>query len=445
MQPRLDRIHGVAGNPTSAQVLILYLLVALVIERDVVTHIASTCSCNAGSTYPHRFSVPTAFMWALEWWPHAVFHLQNPLLSHDVWTPQGLDLARATSVPAAALLASPVTALFGPLVAFNVLTILAPVTGAWAAYRLCLFVSHNPPASIVGGYLYGFSCYELAHMLGLLHTIFIFAAPVCALLVLKRLDELISVRRFVVLLAVTLIIQLLLSTELFLTLTMMGTITFIAAWLFAPSSRDRLLKLVAPVAVAYAATALLCVVYLYYALARGSGYGVDSSFTYSADPLGFVIPTQTMWLGGRLFLPLSSKFLGGLGEQGAYLGLPLLMMLAAFFVQARRTVAAKILLCLIVVAGIWSLGPKLHVAGDNLGIDLPGACPLKTAGLQPTPARPDRPLRGAGSLRGCDPMAVERRRPAMALGDGRARRHLSHPEHQCGLSRHKGAASPQSS
>lgn len=48
---------------------------------------------------------------------------------------------RATSVPAAALVASLLSALFGSLVTFNVQTILGPSTGAWAGCRLCLYVS----------------------------------------------------------------------------------------------------------------------------------------------------------------------------------------------------------------------------------------------------------------------------------------------------------------
>src|SRR6185437_15538382 len=224
--PRLASRRGAAviaagrAHP-GAPVFALYLLAAIIVERNAMAHLAGVCACNAGSAYPPRFSVPTAFMWALKWWPHALVHLQNPLTSYDIWTPQGLDLARATSVPIAALVVSPLTALFGPVVTFNILSILGPATGAWAAYRLCLYVSRRQLPSVLAGYLYGFSSYELAHLLGLVHTTLIFCAPVCVLLALKRLDERISVRRYVVLLALTLIVQLLLSTELFLTLTAM--------------------------------------------------------------------------------------------------------------------------------------------------------------------------------------------------------------------------------
>ena len=284
--------------------------------------------------------------------------------------PSGLNLARATSVPAAALVASPLTAVFGPLVTFNVLTILGPATGAWTAYRLCLYVSHRQWPSIIGGYLYGFSSYELAHALGLLHTILIFCAPAFVLLALKRMDERITVRRYVTLLTVTLVAQLLLSTELFLTMTMMGAVILLFAWLFAPAHRGRLVGLLPSTALAYGVAALVCAPYLYYALARGSGYSVGAGYTYVSDALNFAIPTRITWLGGGMFDSVTRNFTGDLSEQGAYLGIPVIVMLIIYFARAWRTIVGRILLGLIVVAGVWSLGAKLHVKGPTR-LDMP--------------------------------------------------------------------------
>jgi hypothetical protein len=152
---------------------------------------------------------------------------------------------------------------------------------------------------------------------------------------------------------------------LFLTLTMMAVVTFVFAWLFAHDYRERLMRLLAPTALAYGVTVIICVVFLYYALARGSGYSIGAGYTYVSDALNFFIPTRITWLGGHLFDSVTTNFTGELGEQGAYLGLPLIAMLLIYFVQARRTVAARILLGVIVVAGVWSLGAKLHVKGPT--------------------------------------------------------------------------------
>lgn len=71
-----------------------------------------------------------------------------------------------------------------------------------------------------------------------------------------------------------------------------------------------------------------------------------------------------------MFGSASSGFSGEIGEQGAYLGLPLIVMLGMYFFRARRTAAARILLGVIVIAGGWSLGAKLHVKGPTR-LDLP--------------------------------------------------------------------------
>ena len=61
---------------------------------------------------------------------------------------------------------------------------------------------------------------------------------------------------------------------------------------------------------------------------------------------------------------------GGLSEQGAYLGIPVIVMLIIYFARAWRTIVGRILLGLIVVAGVWSLGAKLHVKGPTR-LDMP--------------------------------------------------------------------------
>ena len=360
--------------------MVLYVVASVVLERDAVAHLTSVCVCDGGSSFPAAFSVPTAFMWALVWWPHAILHGQNPVVTHAIWTPGGLDLARGTSIPALAVAAAPLTAIAGPVVAFNVLSILAPVIGAWFAYRLCLYVTKAPAASVLGGYLFGFSTYELAHLQGLLHTIFTFGPPAATLLTLKRLDGVISSRRYAALMAFLLVVQLLISTEIFLTLTCMGAVALGSAWFFSSSdARRRIVGLFVPLLVAYTAAAIVCSPYLYYALARGSGYSQGVASGCLADALGFFVPTAVAWLGGHRFAGLSMRFPGNLAENGMYLGLPIVGMLVIFALQWWRTRSAKILLSVGAVAVLWSLGPHLYIGGTKV-IPLPwrvlGVLPL---------------------------------------------------------------------
>ena len=109
---------------------------------------------------------PQQFVWAFAWWPHAVGSGANPFVTHAVYWPQGMNLAWATTTPALALAFSPVTLVFGPAAAYNVAAVLMPALAAWTAYLLCRHLTGSTWASLVGGYLFGFSGYMLGHELG---------------------------------------------------------------------------------------------------------------------------------------------------------------------------------------------------------------------------------------------------------------------------------------
>src|SRR5438876_905956 len=77
----------------------------------------------------------------------------NPFVSHVLYVPNGVDIAWTPTAPGLGLAASPVTALFGPVVAFNVVALLLPAVSAWTAYLLCRYLTGSLWASVVGGYL----------------------------------------------------------------------------------------------------------------------------------------------------------------------------------------------------------------------------------------------------------------------------------------------------
>ena len=72
--------------------------------------------------------------WFLAWAPHALGHGLNPLFSASVDYPQGINLMWNTSMVFPALVLTPITAAFGPVVSYNALTTLALSLSAWCAY-----------------------------------------------------------------------------------------------------------------------------------------------------------------------------------------------------------------------------------------------------------------------------------------------------------------------
>ena len=92
-----------------------------------------------------------------------------------------------TSMPCAALLASPITLLADAVVSFNVLSLLAPALSAWAGFLLAQYITRDTSSSLIAGYLFGFSSYELGEMLGHLHLNMTFVVPLLVLLVVQRI------------------------------------------------------------------------------------------------------------------------------------------------------------------------------------------------------------------------------------------------------------------
>jgi hypothetical protein len=344
---------------SSAAALFLYLVLSLVYFG---AHVATApATRHVGGL----FTDPQIFVWSLAWWPHAILHGENPLYTHAIWAPDGFNLAWATTMPALSIALAPLTLAFGPVFAYNVACVLMPALGAWTAFLLCRYLTHSTWAAVVGGYLFGFSSYMLGGELSHVHTVAVFLVPVAALLVLRFLDGELSARRLALGLGVVLAAQLWLSTEIVFTATLALVGALLLAAVLVPARRRRLRLLLAPLAGAYAFAAVLAAPLLYYVVTGRSSHPTQQSSLFVADALNFVVPTRAS-VGGWWTGALVRQFPANDIERGAYLGLPLLLLVGWFAVERRRSPAARFLLVSFAVAMVASLGSWLTVDGDRL-------------------------------------------------------------------------------
>jgi hypothetical protein len=139
--------------------------------------------------YTGRGPDPANFNWFLVWWPYAIAHRINPFITHAVYAPRGLNLAWSTTIPLAGLLVAPITTIYGPVVAYNLLSIASPALAAWTAFILCRHVSQSYRPALLGGYIFGFSSYMLGQTLGgHLHMALVFPVPLALYLAARTLD-----------------------------------------------------------------------------------------------------------------------------------------------------------------------------------------------------------------------------------------------------------------
>jgi hypothetical protein len=309
---------------------------------------------------------PQIFIWSLDWWPHAVTHGENPFVTHAVWAPGSINMTWVTSVPGLALLLSPVTLLAGPIAAYNVAAVLMPALGAWTAFLLCRRLTGAAWPSLVGGYLFGFSSYALGQAEGHLHCTAVFAIPLVALVILRYLDGELGAAGAAVRLGVLFAVQLLISTEVTFTLALALVVTLALAYAFVPSCRRRIAGLQRPLAASVVIAAILTAPFLYYAITGFQSEAAHPPAEHVADLLNYVVPTKLSvaslgWASG-----ISRSFSSNSSEQGAYLGVPALVIVALYARPRIGTAGGRFLVACLGVAVLVSLGARLRVDGHKL-------------------------------------------------------------------------------
>jgi hypothetical protein len=313
---------------------------------------------------------PAAFVWIVKWWPQAVANGWNPLHTDVAYAPDGFNMTWVTSIPGPSLALAPLTALAGPIVSYNVLAILIPALNGWAAFALCRGLDARYPAAVLGGYLFGFSTYVMSQDAAHPHAALVVALPLAVLLVAMFQRERIGGRRFTIGMFAVLTAQFLISVEVFLTMAMLGAIGIALAAFFFPEQRPRLLEAVKLTAIAYLLTAITVSPYLYANLSEPNTLAGIDPVPLSTDPLSVAVPTRLTEIGGMAFESVSDRFTAG-GEGGAYIGIPLLILLCLFGWRRRDDPVFRCLFAMLVVGFVVSLGPRLSLLGHITAIRLP--------------------------------------------------------------------------
>ncbi len=340
----------------NSSALLIYLVISFLIYGRPLVGNFSTTFLGAGAD-------PTIFLWAIAWWPHAIASGINPFITRAIWAPHGANLAWVTSIPGPSLVMSPVTALFGPIVSYNLLNILCPLANAFSMYLLCRYVTKRFWPALLGGLIFAFSQYTVSQSTAHLFLLFIFPAPLAVLLVLRRLKLDLDRRVFIACLTVVMAIEFLCSTELFATTSMFGAFALALAYLFGASdTKSAIEKVVVELATTYGILIVVLAPYLYFVFARGVPPPINPGSAYSNDLFALLIPTQFLWVGGHSFDSLTAR-MHGWGEMSGYLGPGLMVVVALFIVSKRHEAVGKILTLMLVVLAVLSLGPVLHVLG----------------------------------------------------------------------------------
>ena len=322
---------------------------------------------GAGARWVGVESDPPIFMWYLRWVPWALGHGTNPLFTHHLDFPAGANLMANTSIQVPALLMAPVTALAGPVAAYNVLATAALALSAWCAFLALRRFTTSAVGAAAGGLLYGFSPYMLTQTRGHLNLSLALFPP----LVLLLADEVLVRRRrshrlLGVLLGLLVTAQLLTGPELLVTTTIAAALGLaILAALHRHLVRERGRDLLAVLGVATVVAAPLCAYPLWLLLLgpeHVSGL-LHPNDVFVTDLVSLVRPGDTAAIGVPPRFPTP--------DSEAYVGVPLLLLAAVTAVALRRRRAVVAAALLATVMAVLSMGPRLHVDGTATALRLP--------------------------------------------------------------------------
>ena len=340
------------------EAIIVYAVVAAVLGRHTIAHI--------GSVFP-GINIPDSWElnWPFQWFPYALIHGLNPWYTNAQWAPTGIDMASATSFPLLALAFMPITLIWGPVVAANVANLGATVVTGWATYLLCRYVSKDRAAALVGGATVGFGSYVLLQMwAGHALMTFFFCPQFAALAVLRYLDGAIGRRRLSAELALCLVVEMFISTEIFATMTLFGVVLLLLGYAFGTGYiRAQLRTLIIPLAIAYGVTLVISADYLYWLLKGTPAYAAGIGAKFPTDVLAYVVPNNLTWIGGPNFASVYQLFDWNSAESDAYLGLPLTLITLRWFCTRWQNRRTRFLAVAAAISVLWTLGSTLYVAG----------------------------------------------------------------------------------
>jgi hypothetical protein len=320
------------------------------------------------TTYIGEGPDPVGAIWSIGWVPYAIGHGLNPLVSYSMNAPTGFDLLWTQPAAIPVVVLWPITALFGPMVTYNVVMALSLALASFFAFLVIRRWVSGLVAAAIGGLVYGFSPYMTGQLLGHVNLVLAGVTPPLALMLLDEIvvRQRLRPRTLGVLAALLAIVQFFIAQEVLLTEIIAAVVvTVVLAASHWGEVRARVRYVAQSIAYAFvpAAVVLAFPAWLQFfgvdhAVNAGAIHGTD---IYVTDPANFVVPTVAQLISPPVATAVSSHFSGNASEWDAYLGIPLILLLIFVTVRFWRVPLVRTVAIVAVIFAVFSLGPHLNV------------------------------------------------------------------------------------
>jgi hypothetical protein len=325
-------------------------------------------------TYPLAFRIGSAlpglppdtlvYFWNLEWVRRSIFNLGvSPFFTYDMYYPSGISLYLQPLILGSDVLALPLQFAFGTLNAYMITMLAMFVLSGYAGYLLALELVRNRAAAFFAGFVLTFSPYHLSHLLYSHFDLMPLQWLPLFALALKKLFDRPSPKHFLLALIFLFWASITDWYYALYALIFFGIYTLyrlIRARTWRPL-REGILLGVTSLALL---SPLLLPMLNESAAYPVSFRGVEESDKFSADLLGFVIPSSHHPVWGAAVAPLAERLLGGPAERTLFLGYTTLgLVLLAVYFRRGRELFFWLITGLVFI--IMALGPVLHIAGQS--------------------------------------------------------------------------------
>jgi len=330
------------------------------------------------------------FAWFFRYDATAVAHGHLPaLVTTALNAPRGVNVMWNTFMLLPGVLLSPVTLLAGPQHSLTLLMTLGFAGSALALFAVLRRWEVRVPAAAVAGALYGFSPALVHSAVGHYDLMFAVLPPLIVDAALRLATGRAGPLRGGLWLGVLAAAQLLTAEELLLDSAIAVALTGVV---LAVSRPEQILPAVRPTLTGLAVAALAVLVLCGYPLwvqFFGPLHQHGSAFTpdfFTTDATGFVTPSKLLLFHTAGSASAAAAYRGGEPEYLAYLGWPLLLVLAVIAVTGWRNLAVRATAVSFVLLEVFSLGGTLMIGGLTYpGVPLPwhwlGQLPLLEAVL----------------------------------------------------------------
>jgi hypothetical protein len=342
-----------------------YLVVATALTYPVVLHPRSTIPiAHQIPDWRPGDGDPWQALWAIWMMTDALLRTGRvPMSTNLIFHPLGVDMWYAPATLPVVLPALPLVRMAGIVFAYNAMMIGSLALAGYAAFLLVRRLTGDPVGAFVGGLVFAFCPYQMAHALE--HVFLLVTTPLLPLYVLCLLRALDEGRRTSLVGAAVALTIATIANIYYLVFLALFTALLVGDWWRTASGRVSRRALVRRLGVLIAAAGVLTAPFILLVVPRiARDTQPKPAFSdvnlWNADVLAFVTPSPAHPWWGAPFAPLYARFTGNYFEQTVYLGYVALALAIAAVAWRRQ---ARFWAVVAVVFAVMALGPLLHVAG----------------------------------------------------------------------------------